>query len=170
MHRFAQLLLWGYSSVHGVWHEHNEDREEVGGLPPRMKTWRQWHRPLGHRPEFSALGLGAASCGAGSPISRSFGGAPVKEFASFIRAQYANQYPVLFLLLDEHKTSQGCSACWAGELEADDGAYARKRCPGCGARWHRDVNAARNLLAVLLCREFGFDRPATLARRAGPPP
>ena len=43
-------------------------------------------------------------------------------------------------------------------------AYARKRCPGCGARWHRDVNAARNLLAVLLCREFGFDRPATLAR------
>jgi len=99
--------------------------------------------------------------------------APVKGFARALRRR-ATVVP-----MDEYKTSKLCSLCHHTLEKArliatnDNGEYELRknrnvlRCPNSACRanfWNRDVNAARNIRALLAARLMGLGRIAAFAR------
>jgi hypothetical protein len=91
MHRLAQTLAWGSTSV-------------------TSKRWKSARRPVPNKPPFSIIAWGAASVGAGGPISRK-GMGPSRDFERFVRSHYG-ELGVFFLRIDEFCTSKVCTACW----------------------------------------------------------
>jgi hypothetical protein len=91
-HRLVQMLAWGATSVTGRWWD-----------PTRRRR-----RAVRKKPAVSIIGWGAASVGAGGPISRK-GLGPSRDFERFVRSHYPT---VLFAKVDEYCTSKVCTACW----------------------------------------------------------
>ncbi|KAK9809094.1 hypothetical protein WJX72_009306 [[Myrmecia] bisecta] len=100
--------------------------------------------------------------GAGSFSSTSRGHAPGRKEAW---KQFLSRYAYV-VLLDEFRSSMVCSACDGILKNVYDRTgrliYRIKRCPDCGRFWHRDVNAPRNLLRILLAWIRGRRRPRAL--------
>ena len=65
-----------------------------------------------------------------------------------VRAYKCERYGRRLVIIDRwYPSSKTCSAC--GHLLADLSLSARQwRCPSCGARHDRDINAAKNILAA----------------------
>jgi hypothetical protein len=153
-HRMAQLFVHGHTTVQGRW------------LSARPCTIL----PL-PKPSVSVVGLGNASAGWGSAISRKQA-APVVSFFDFMQREYAARKDNVFVMhVDEFKTSQVCSRCWrhappkgmkqarVGPAGAKSSCWKLKKCVSgqeCCQNLvvDRDVNAARNITEVLLKQLF----------------
>ena len=84
-----------------------------------------------------------------------------------LSAQLCLPCPHLF-----HVALQRCSHCCSSVvrvhgMSARDGApnHTLKRCPACQRVWDRDVNAALNILRIVLSEHGGGARPPDLCRR-----
>jgi hypothetical protein len=82
---------------------------------------------------------------------------------------------LIYMEIDEYLTSQRCSACLAltleyVQIENGDHLYNVLQCTTCGTKWNRDVNAARNILAVVLHQIITgtLTRPYNLDRLVSP--
>jgi hypothetical protein len=96
MHRLAQTLAWGATSVSGRWRRDSRVVDHSGG------RWQRASRGDHSQTRVSIIAWGAASVGAGGPISRQ-GLGPSREF---------ERLGVLFLRIDEYSTSKVCTSCW----------------------------------------------------------
>lgn len=157
-HRMAQLFVYGITTVRGKW---------LAAQPRRTA-------PVA-KPSMCVVGLGNASVGWNSPISRKHT-APVVSFYDFMQREYAARDDCVWVVhVDEHKTSQVCSRCWlhvkrgrqqgmkqmaVGPKHGDKSScWKLKRCVSgqdCCSNLvvDRDVNAARNMTTVLLQKLF----------------
>lgn len=86
------------------------------------------------------------------------------------------------VLVDEHLTSQLCCECahqvkpMHAKVRNDAGVLQKRRLysmrfcarKSCNARMNRDVNASRNILAMLLAIAGGGNRPAAFCRQHPP--
>ena len=101
----------------------------------------------------------------------------LKQAVKTLKAKRAGQ-EVVWLDIDEHKTTLCCSACGAETAHARVAADNRKsmrlrsctQCENGGKLRDRDVQAARNMLWLALLQYFGLERPSYFCRpaRAGP--
>jgi hypothetical protein len=157
-HRMAQLFTRGVTTVRGKW---------LTEQPRRI--------PDVAKPSMCVVGLGNASVGWNSPISRKHT-APVVSFYDFMQREYAARDDHVWVVhVDEYRTSQVCSRCWlhvkrrgvdgmkqmaVGPKDGDKSpCWKLKKCvsgQGCCRNLvvDRDVNAARNMTAVLLQHLF----------------
>jgi hypothetical protein len=145
-HRLAQQFLYGAATVRGKW---------LSAQP---------RGPVVDKPSLAVLGMGNASTGHNSPISgRQM--APVVSLCDFVRREYAAGNSSVFLVMvDEWRTSKVCSRCWRPQLQqyrvgprgAKEQCWKLKHChhrrlPRCPRHVvDRDVNAARNITALLV--------------------
>jgi hypothetical protein len=160
------------------WHTWCNQQRALAGMANRLVS------PGGHKcsREDAVVGWGDKSAGSGGCIRRHFGGAPNKQLRRAV-AQRAQLWEV-----DEDMTSKLCSHCaWqepapskAACLLADGspecpGAWRWKQHTGCvhghGVEqrlvWDRDVNAARNILQLLLLAAEGHTQRPLLFCRGG---
>jgi hypothetical protein len=111
------------------------------------------------------VGWGDGGSGTGGCISMSPGPPPITGLAAAL-CEHAT-----VILIHEFGTSKCCSHC--GQLALDrprpggDKNWARRvqACQSCRTMWHRDVNAARNMLLLLCCLILELPRPPHLARQ-----
>jgi hypothetical protein len=168
MHRLAQTLAWGATTVAGRW------QRSCGRRGPDRAA-------RGLRPQISVIAWGAASIGVGSAISRG-GIGPSRAFERFVRAHYG-PLGVFFVRVDEYCTSKVCTSCWQ---RTHKGLRIGGRPPShklqvCEDHTHplvvdRDVSASIAIMVAFLNRLFAGGAPAWQARRrrrqddAPPPP
>jgi predicted DNA-binding protein (UPF0251 family) len=95
----------------------------------------------------------------------------VKRLRQLLRDAEANGR-LIYMEIDEYFTSQRCSSCLrrslaSVEIENGDLMYAVLRCGYCRKTWQRDVNAARNILAVVLYQIYtrSLGRPHNLEKQ-----
>ena len=148
LHRLAQSLICGKPTVSGRWRA------------------RRTTQP---RPGLTIIAWGAASIGAGSPVPRAYI-PPVRQLETLLRRHYRSD--VIFLLIDEYKTSQVCPFCW--EIRPDlftlmgpkEGPKSRctavLACPGC---MHSHINRDASASMAIAARSIGQLAPD--ARRGG---
>ena len=160
--RIVQRMCWGFAGGGGG------------------KWMRGVVRPRRRKPFGCIVGFGNASAGHNSIIKRTQG-APVKALCSFIRRNYSKRHNVVLCMIDEFRTSQVCSKClhWkvrklsmALDASGMDGGIpgvlerGRNKLVACQSdacmRTHntpfvadRDLNAALNMLHILLALLFG---------------
>lgn len=123
--------------------------------------------------------IGYGDCGAAhrSPI-KGWPRAPVKTFAKNLARRCE------LVLVDEYRTSKIHSSCTSSKYLTNQMAprtcrggvlklvkvhqvlHCKTRKGGCGWTVNRDVNASKNILAVLMNQLQGIQRPARLARGA----
>jgi hypothetical protein len=174
MHRLAQTLAWGATGVSGRWRRGSRVVDHPGG------RWQRASRVDHSQTRLSIIAWGAASVGAGGPISRQ-GLGPSREFERFVRANY-ERLGVFFLRIDEHCTSKVCTSCLQ---KTHTGFCIGGRPPShklqvCKDHVHRlvvdrDVSASTAIMVALLHRLFAGGAPAWQARRRrrqddNPPP
>ena len=116
------------------------------------------------RREQVVVGWGSGGSSSGGAIPRKPGGLPLRRLAEELDKR------AIVISTDEFCTSQCCSNC--GQRMQDrprpggDRIWSRRvrACNSCRTLWHRDVNAARNILLILLTMLLGLERPAQLRR------
>jgi hypothetical protein len=144
LHRLAQSLICGKPTVSGRW------------------TERRATQPS--RPGLTIIAWGAASIGAGSPISRACI-PPVRALEALLRRHYGRH--VIFLLIDEYKTSQVCPFCW--QIRRDKFTLMgpkqgpKSRCTAvlaCHGCMHSHLNRDASASMAIAARAIGQVAPA----------
>jgi hypothetical protein len=168
MHRISQCLAFCGTGVKGRWSVYDRTWRPAaaGGVASKDAI-----------PQVAIVGLGDASAGWGSIISRKIS-APVAALTSFFRREYSSSGGVErgmhgafkggrcsmhILRVSEHRSSQTCSRCFHEKPMVKHGVFKLKRCDqtalqgghtrqqqqqhAAGLVLNRDVNAARCLTA-----------------------
>jgi hypothetical protein len=128
MHYICQCLAFGGTGVKGRWLRSYDTAWRpvvAGGAQSRADI-----------PPVAIVGLGNASAGWGSGISRK-GSAPVAALASFFRREYgggkgpkgqAGRCSMHLIIIDEHRSSKTCSRCYHREGLSDGPTHKLKVC------------------------------------------
>ena len=136
----------------------------------------------------TVLGFGDWNGGAGTPIKRRCAG-PLQE----LKRKLGGRPNVYLRMIGEFRTSRNCYNCHcmltkmkAATTRAKRGGrssrttrvgrvhkvlHCRSSQGGqdrCGTTWNRDVNAAKNMLMLLMCEIRGFKRPEAFCRPIKP--
>lgn len=112
-----------------------------------------------------AVMFGDASVAPNSPIK-----GYVRVPGKLLRSKLENHPRVTLVPIDEFNTSQICSICRERVIQlplpAPGVSHAKRftSCPSCGVVFHRDINAANNMLRLGLIQLEGGERPLQFAR------
>ena len=160
-HRIAQGMSWGFHTVQSRFSH---------ALDGDVRWSHHVQHTLGRcKPWGCIVGFGDASTGQGGCISRPQT-AHVVSLCGFLRREYcgARRHNMCLVMIDEHMTSQVCSDCLCTgvkRVRMGEGRGRGKpvectaRCAERGGRkiMDRDINAARNMLRILLALLMGLD-------------